>query len=522
MKNNKAKVVGVVLGIILFLTLISGITYAWYVWSTDEADETQIATNVGAITVKYDAGSSIIGRRIKPVSDKTQGIRKGISVSIDQEAVNEVIFNLYLDINELDEGLKHSSFKYEFYKSDTLITNGNFANLTTTECNEDSSINHIQLLTEEKITTAVSTYELYIWIDGNEDNPTSMQEQDFSFTLHADGKNAIGEIATYPDITNIQEGTFAYNIVNKYLSSNSYKEETVGTVKYRLDTTNNLISDVDGNVRYYGADAKNYVNFNCDTYPETGCETWRIIGVFDDKVKLMNSETIGNLSWDYDYNDDSTNITGHSNDWQYSSLKDLLNNEYLNNEDTTYYNYSSGSAVEKTMDFNKDGFGIKNKTKDLIADVMYNLGGYSDPQPMIYADEMYKYERSTSVFSGNSTIWYGKIAVPYLSDFLYATDFRECNVAIMGYNNVEACKDTSWMATIISSSGASYSSLLTPITSASTHIFLFDAIQGGHGYNRARGASPYIFPVLFLNADTVVSNVGDGSQGNPYRIIVNQ
>ena len=46
----------------------------------------------------------------------------------------------------------------------------------------------------------------------------------------------------------------------------------------------------DQNIRYYGSDPNNYVKFNN--------ELWRIIGVFGNNVKLVRSESLGDLSWD--------------------------------------------------------------------------------------------------------------------------------------------------------------------------------------------------------------------------------
>lgn len=46
----------------------------------------------------------------------------------------------------------------------------------------------------------------------------------------------------------------------------------------------------------------NYIYFNCSDYSNQSsstCETWRIIGIFDGKVKIMRNNTIGKLAWDY-------------------------------------------------------------------------------------------------------------------------------------------------------------------------------------------------------------------------------
>jgi hypothetical protein len=45
----------------------------------------------------------------------------------------------------------------------------------------------------------------------------------------------------------------------------------------------------------------NYIYFNCSDYSNQSsstCETWRIIGVFDGKIKLIRGSQIGTYAWD--------------------------------------------------------------------------------------------------------------------------------------------------------------------------------------------------------------------------------
>ena len=61
------------------------------------------------------------------------------------------------------------------------------------------------------------------------------------------------------------------------------------------------MKDVGDNIRYYGASPNNYIYFNCSDYSNQSsstCETWRIIGVFEGKVKLIRGSQIGSYSWD--------------------------------------------------------------------------------------------------------------------------------------------------------------------------------------------------------------------------------
>lgn len=531
MKNN-SKTIGIVIGILLFVLLMTGITYAWYSWSSAEDDETLIATDVGTVTVKYDAGPSIIGKEINPVPDKTLGIIKGITIKADSKNVNQTIFDLYLDIKSLDAGLKHPSFKYELYNLSQLVAYGDFSNLNTEPCNNDNTINHIKLLSEENITTSLSNYILYIWIDGNVDNPITMQKQNFEFVLHAVGKNAIGEETLYPDVTKVQEGTLAYKIVNDYLNSENKTMILNNNIKYYYDTTNNLMSDIAGNVRYYGTPTNNYIYFNCDDYnnqSDDTCEKWRIIGVFEDKVKLIRGEALAfKFSFDNKPDGYGSSLSGYgSNNWSDSRLMMLLNPGYeedvldsngrlLNERNRSYYWNSVGTVDDPVTCysnptecyFSDTGITAATKENNLISDNLYHLGGYDSPST--YADQRYKLERGLNLTSNRHATWYGKIALAYPSDVLYAYD-RVAGSSVVG-----------WLANLISDNKSGAGWLLNPGNSNSKGYYNTN-IRSDNNFHTAVLTSNQLFvaPVLYLNANTAISNVGDGSSGSPYRIIVN-
>lgn len=185
--NDKAKVF-MVFGILSLIVAIAiSSTYAWYVWTTSEEDTIKIVTGVGSAKVYFNGGSDI-SANLRPVSDKSKGIVKNISIKAD---TTDLTFNLYLDINSIDNELKHSSFRYALYNGSTEITSGNFANYTAVTCTKNNT-NHIVLLSNQSINTTTTTYTLYIWIDGvNEVNPSSMMNKTFSFNLHADGQGAV-------------------------------------------------------------------------------------------------------------------------------------------------------------------------------------------------------------------------------------------------------------------------------------------------------------------------------------------
>ena len=291
---NKKKKIFLITGIsLLVLIAIVGGTYAWYVWTTSDSDTTKIVAGVGAATVTFDGGSDI-NANLRPVSDKSKGIVKNISVKGDTTGL---VFNMYLDITSIDTGLKDESFRYELYKGTTKVKEGNFSDsyLTsnTVTCTKNNT-NHIVLLTNESISTSKTQYTLYIWIDGaNYTNPNTMMNKTFSFKLHADGEGAVMKGYTAADyITDLYTEAAKVTATN-----NSITYNTAPSVSLMNDRLGGTTTDLDGgNIRYYGANPNNYIYFNCSDYSNqtsSTCETWRIIGVFDGKLKLIRGSQIG-------------------------------------------------------------------------------------------------------------------------------------------------------------------------------------------------------------------------------------
>ena len=583
-KNNKAKIYMIFSLVVLVIVVIVSGTYAYYVWTTSDSDTTKIVAGVGAATVTFDGGSDI-NANLRPVSDKSKGIIKNISVKADTTGL---VFNMYLDITSIDTGLKDESFRYELYKGTTKVKEGNFSDsyLTsnTVTCTKNNT-NHIVLLTNESISTSKTSYTLYIWIDGeNYTNPNTMMNKTFSFKLHADGEGAVMKGYTAADyITDlyteaakatVTNNSITYNYANIY-DTDSDDNTSGGLMNDRLGGTTEDLNG--GNIRYYGESPNNYVYFNCETYSSTyynwqssntqehlnnpksesecltnfnnyyncstnytelgfdnqtdcekqftenelnegrqilctgkgikeptNCELWRIIGVFDGKLKITNP-TINDFyfPFDYDKNDDGTSTTYDSN-WSTSTLQKLLNNGYYNNTigEITYY-YTDSSLREGNNTKNMSNIGLKNvDTRKLISSEKWYLGSNYG---LDFANEAYVAERSNiSCEDCNyDVIWNGNIALPYLSDFGYAGDFNACNVSTFSSN----CKG--WMLF------SSMNYWLLSINNATTimyHNFFYGNIQAN-----LSSVSYNVLPTLYLIPDIKIVG-GTGKSDNPYLI----
>jgi len=533
-KKNKIIIAAIIVAVIVVFSLVG--TYAWYVWNTSDDEVKQIVTSVGAATIYYDSGSSITGVGIRPVSDKSKGIVKTIKVKTSTVTSSGPNFDLFLDVGTIDEDLKHESFKYAFYKSSTLITEGNFTQThidsVTTDCTVNAGAKHIQLLDDESISTSLTTYTLYIWIDGaNYTNPNTMQDKNFNFTLHATGEDAIIREGEMPDISESTEGSLAYQLINLYNSSEKSDVSNNGIV-YHYDTAHNLMSDIGGNLRYYGKSPNNYIYFNCSDYTNQSsstCETWRIIGVFDGQLKIMRGSNIGTYAWDNKNVSTGAENAYGKNDWVDSRLVKLLNPGYesyvdYNNSleeitanNSLYWNAGSGTCyagqnnATKTCDFTSTG--LKNDTtRNLVSDALWFLKGWNSSS--VYSDQMYDYERSTGkVYSTiRPTSWVGKVALAYPSDYGYAADLSSCNVALGSYNN-SLCTANNWMKSIYSST----SWLLTPYSGSSSNAWNVrsSGFVDSYGVYFACG----VVPVLHLNSELGIVS-GDGSSTLPYQLSV--
>ena len=516
--KNKAKLY-MIFGISILVIAIIGSTFAYYVWNTSSDNETKIVTSIGAATVYFDGGSSMEGVSLRPVESKDYGIIKDIKVKANTTGLS---FNMYLDITSLDTNLKEESFRYQFYKGTTLEKEGNFSTdyLTnnTTTCTTNNST-HITLLSNESISTSETSYKLYIWIDGaNYENPITMMNNTFSFKLHAEGTGAILKEGKIPDITLLpedQKKTLAYKILSDYYYADKNDAPNNG-VTYHYDTTNKLMSDTDGNVRYYGASPNNYIYFNCSDYSNQSsstCETWRIIGVFEGKVKIMRNSIIGSLAWDQDKNINSS-VTTYDNDWSTASLQVLLNQKYYNGDTAgtvTYYSDSSGGT---STNLNMSSIGIKNSiTRSLISNTLYYLGGWNDNY--IFPNQIYGYERGTTVYEGRPTTWTGKIALAYPSDYSYAADLGSCSQDLYNYGD-STCTSTNWMKSILGTSNMGW--LLTSDSDTTYRAWLINS--SGRVVKLLVTTRAYgIAPVLYLGSELGIGS-GTGTSSDPYRLSV--
>ncbi len=176
---NKYKLY-MIFGIVLLVLSITG-SLAYYVWSSST---TSISGNLCLPEIYFTGGATINGK-LKPVSSKEEGLIKEIEVNLHKTCNNDTaVMNLYLSLDLLPVALQENTFVYELYNGNNeRISSGNFSDKREGDT--------ITLAENEIVTSNVSIYTLYIYIDGNRDNPITMTNQNFRFNIYGEGTGAI-------------------------------------------------------------------------------------------------------------------------------------------------------------------------------------------------------------------------------------------------------------------------------------------------------------------------------------------
>lgn len=524
-KNNSKFIIVMLLIIVLGIT---GVTVAIKVGNFNPIAINTTTGNISA-TISYDSSvnSSTVTStgKMLPIEDSlvtgtsvTDARVLKVKFTVTGKSTNPAnsIYDISLRNITMDDALKDSNVKWRLYKNNTLLYSGDFS--PTFDVMENNRM--VLTTTQQDLTTTASTYVFLMWISEscagdianctNSDNQFKYVGKSFSFNIKL-------ETATKTK-KNLTRKTSAAGTITTLYNNATKTPVTNNSITYQYDTKNSLMKDVGGNIRYYGASPNNYVYFNCSTYPTTNCELWRIIGTFGDKIKIVRNESIGKYSWDNKDKTTGAETNYGKNDWTDARLMKLLNPGYDNESvgGSLYYNAKSGTCYvnqnNATTACNFTSTGIKNDTtKNIIAEVTYNTAGYNDAT--LYPNEIYTYERGSTVYSGRQTTWTGKIGLMYPSDYGYASDLTKCREKINNYN-ASTCSQNNWIYNM----GSLW--LLTHDSARSDRNWSINssgnASVNGNG-NGGTSNSLLVFPSLFLSSDVKIIS-GNGSINNPYQL----
>ena len=500
---------------VLVITIIVSGTYALY--------KAQLSKNIGVNTtthglayyINYVKGTDITAATLNPSTSYEGGASSDIEFWKKDDSY-DIYGKIELTVNTIGTNLKNSpAIKYAVVNNGNVLKEGSLKGTT--------SGSKVTILKNLYLEQTKQIYTVYVWLDKSEELGDISNE---SLSISVDCTASLQKEPTAAD-TIISLYTNAAKVT---VTNNSITYNTAPSVSLMNDRLGGTTTDLDGgNIRYYGASPNNYIYFNCSDYSNqtsSTCETWRIIGVFDGKLKLIRGSQIGTYSWDNKNTSTGAENNAGKNDWTTARLMKLLNPSDYYTVDSNdnglgqslYYNSTSGKCYSgqnnATVDCDFTSTGIKNDiTRNMIAETTWNIGGWNSSS--VYPNQIYEYERGTTVYTGRPTTpWTGKIALAYPSDYGYAADLNQCvNKQLTEYSD-STCTSNNWMKAIIA---PNCGWLLLPNSDESSGAW--SAYSDGSFYLEYAYIANGVVPVLSLSSELgIVSGAGDGSSSNPYKL----
>ena len=390
-----------------------------------------------------------------------------------------------------------ANYRINTYTVNATVTNGTITGSTSKTVNHGSS----------------TTFTI---------NPSSGYGNPTVSCTNSQSASINGSTLTVSNVASNTTCTVSYTsiIASEVIMSKATEGNNEGLIKLDQPATGQTPAQTE--YRYSGSNdvVKNYVNFNN--------ETWRIIGVFptddgrgnyEDRLKIVREESIGNYSWDTIAKDIGINQWGSSSSYEGADLMRLLNpgheNKSINN--SLYWNRRSGTCYNgynnATTTCNFTSTGLTDEAKNMIGDTKWYTSASDSAGKRTIASEFYVNERenTTTQFTSPTrlTNWVGKVGLLYPSDYGYASSgCRDGQKSLDRYNNT-VCSSTNWLFK------NAERWLISP--SADYRMRAFYSNDSGSVYDAGTSADNSVYPVIYLKSSVKITS-GTGTESDPYEL----
>ena len=365
--NNKSKIVKLMIIVIILIVIALAGTYALTIWRSQE--NTELTLRIGDISGIYcETGDPVNISNLGPIFDyEIDG--EVITFSIDNQTNEVVKTSATFNITTITDNLKEESFKYKLLYSTNnttyeLLKEGSFKDVT--------SGSKIELL--ENYDVAISQkrhFKLIIYIDGNMENPITMQ-----------GGSLVGYL-TACKIVEVDKSGANTPALTDALIPVMYDETTSTWVK--ADSSNNDLSwynygekkwanavlVCENGTRYATADktvniSNNTTSVNGYTSNNKGVKSSTATSTFT----IVTGTTSGTLSFDY-------SVSSEAN---YDKLTITVNGTTVANaisgEQSNTYSVSATASTTYTIvaTYTKDSSGDKGADTASISNIVMPTG----------------------------------------------------------------------------------------------------------------------------------------------------
>ena len=526
MKSKKQAIILSVIASIALLVLIVGATYAYF----QASGGTGTNADVKVTTYTTDVFNFEVGNDISIYADATS------FASGKGNAVGSTFAKAILTANNKTNTATEHYYLYLNISNNTFLYTQNENTpelLLTIKDAGGNAVTDITSLAYKTVTdgkgASISGYDItnksgLITIFNNKEitaSPTKTDEWNITVTLVNYDKD--------------QSNNMGKSFNAKLMIQKEKIKETVATVCSNGQTLSSCIIAMDGkddtlyhhtssltngagdnSYRYAGA-SDQVNNFVCFGSTETPCPTdnlYRIIGIFEDKVKLIK----------YDYA--NSNLLGTDGDYKGSSAP---NSSYykgsLTSINTYYWNYknntsiNNGSNIWSTSLLNKINLNtnflnnIGTTWSNLIEDATWKVSGHTttDVTPSVmYTAEITNATKTYGPSDGTS-----KIGLVYASDYGFAASPSAWTTTLWNYDGNDAngisIKTINWMY-------MGYSEW-TMAPGSSDSYFVFFLNSNGYVSNSSANNGSGSRPVMYLKTSVLYAG-GLGTKDSPITLVV--
>ena len=357
------------------------------------------------------------------------------------------------------------SGEYQVVNNDDWISDGYVFNSNLSKC-ENGGILSWNNETQKIIMQTNSSDKCYVYFDKR----SSINFADYIKSLYTvDGENNLY----------LHDGIGSYTNANQEAEDNSY--------------------------RFAGKAPNNYVCFGSEEIDCPEDNLFRIIGVFDNQIKLIKNDII---TQDYiGYADYTYNSSDFCN--AYNGIYDVVSYYYWSGSATAGVNWENSTLNTITLNqtyLNK----FDSKWQQMINNHSWQVGGYDyDSIARNLPKSSYSYELGSNSIK---TFYTAKIGLMYVSDYAYAASSDYWDLTLRNYDSAIS---GNWL--YIGTSEL----LITPRTGSDTYynfnIYCDEGCNGDpNGYIQGF-KSGVVRPTFYLNENVLMIS-GDGTKDNPYRV----
>ena len=513
MENKKQAIILSVVAIVTLLSLILGATYAYFQASGNSGS----STNVNVTTYTSDLLTFEIGDDIAVYADQTSfasgkgnatGSTYAKATLVANNKTNEATKNYYVYLN-----ISENTFTYTQNESTPELlltikdTSGNeitsITSLThkTVTDGKGASISGFDITTKSGVITLFDNREITA-------NPTKTEEWNITVTFVNYNANQTGNAGKSFNAKLMiqQESQSNQTLLADYVISQYTGTQGENSLYYHNSSLTNGAGD--NSYRYAGASesVNNFVCFGSTTNPCPTDNLYRIIGVFEDKVKLIKYDyaTSALLGTNGDYYGTSTPSTSY-----YKGSLTSIDQYYWNN--ATKKNTWSESNLNK-INLNKNFINnIGSTWANKIATTTWKVGGNTSNN---IAKSIPSVAYQNEIVAPVENITYdAKIGLMYVSDYGFAASPSAWTKTLHSYSGNDAngtsIKTINWM----------YMGVLDwTISLNSDYLYnAFDVLSSGYvGDDFVSGNSGVRPSFNLLSSVKYVS--GSGSMSDPVRV----